>query len=73
MDKVIYFNHDFRGFNQFGSVSEAMRLEKSQFQPFSLYDSFDSFVRGLTTQECQRFDNFVSDSVRLKIICYSEI
>jgi len=48
-------------------VSEAFSLTKTQFQPFPVYDNFDSFVRGLATQECQRFDNFLSDSASASI------
>jgi peroxidase len=50
-------------FNQFGAVSESLSFEKTQFAPFKVYDNFDSFVRGLTTQECQRFDHFASEAL----------
>jgi peroxidase len=51
-----------RGFSRFGNVRENLELSHHQFAPFVLYENgvLDNFVRGLSTQTCQRFDRFFS-------------
>ncbi|XP_066994780.2 peroxidase [Anabrus simplex] len=51
-----------QGFSRFGTLRENLQLHRHQFEPFQLYndDAFDNFVRGLSTQTCQRFDRFFS-------------
>ncbi|KAG8229093.1 hypothetical protein J437_LFUL009562 [Ladona fulva] len=50
------------GFSKFGTVKQNLRLSKNQFSPFSLYEAgaVDDFVRGLSTQNCQRFDRWIT-------------
>lgn len=52
----------FRTFSKFGST-KSQPFARSQFQPFALYDSLDDLVRGLTNQESQKMDHFVSEAV----------
>ncbi|XP_071451651.1 salivary peroxidase/catechol oxidase-like [Hetaerina americana] len=49
-----------QSFTKFGTVKHSLQLSKNQFSPFTLYEegAVDDFVRGLSTQTCQRFDRF---------------
>ncbi|XP_046396222.1 peroxidase-like isoform X2 [Ischnura elegans] len=49
-----------QSFTKFGTVKQSLQLSKNQFSPFTLYEegAVDDFVRGLSTQTCQRFDRF---------------
>ncbi|XP_047106003.1 peroxidase-like [Schistocerca piceifrons] len=53
------------GFSIFGTLKQNLTLHKHQFTPFPLYGdgAFDNFVRGLSTQPCQRMDRFFTKEI----------
>nr|CAD7587273.1 unnamed protein product [Timema genevievae] len=54
-----------KAFSRFGSVRDSVMMHKSHFSPFTLYKegAFDDYLRGLSTQTCQRFDRFFSNEL----------
>nr|CAD7459093.1 unnamed protein product [Timema tahoe] len=54
-----------KAFSRFGSVRDSVMMHKSHFSPFALYKegAFDDYLRGLSTQTCQRFDRFFSNEL----------
>nr|CAD7570072.1 unnamed protein product [Timema californicum] len=54
-----------KAFSRFGSVRDSVMMHKSHFSPFALYKegAFDDYLRGLSTQTCQRFDRFFSSEL----------
>ncbi|XP_063241793.1 peroxidase-like [Bacillus rossius redtenbacheri] len=54
-----------KGLSQFGTVRQDLLLHQHHFSPFVLYKegALDDFVRGLSTQTCQRFDRFFSSEL----------
>ncbi|CAG2060863.1 unnamed protein product [Timema podura] len=57
-----------KAFSRFGSVRDSVMMHKSHFSPFALYKegAFDDYLRGLSTQTCQRFDRFFSNEFKKK-------
>ncbi|XP_076043152.1 salivary peroxidase/catechol oxidase-like isoform X2 [Oratosquilla oratoria] len=57
----------FEAYTQFGRKLDQLELSKNQFKPYSLYEKFDSLVRGLSFQQSQKFDNLFSKELTTRL------